>query len=134
MFISDISKSRAALRIAANYAIAALICLVIGIVYELFSHGVFSVLMVGAFTVPLIFGALPNLVIGLAGFKEPGYAAENVYACGIVSLTTGFMINGVLDIFGTTNSLLKYYFIAGAFFTLLGAVLYFIQRRPAMQD
>ena len=115
------------MKIAGNYAIMAAICLVIGIVYEIFSHDVLSVFMVGAFAIPLVLGTLPNLYIGLRSLKTPCYAAENVYACGIVTLTIGTMLKGVLDIFGTTNSLLKFYFIIGAAFAILGIVFYLLQ-------
>ena len=136
MFTSDINrkKTSAALRIARDYALMAAACLFIGAVYELFSHGVISAFMIGAFTIPLILGALPNLIIGLAKFKAPGYLAEDIYACGIVTLTTGAILQGVLNIYGTTNSLLKYYFILGPLFIIIGAVLYFVQRRPAVQN
>ncbi len=118
-----------AVKTARNYAVMAAICLLIGIVYELFSHGVISVSMIGAFAVPLILGALPNLIIGLAKLKIPGCASEDLCACGIITLTTGTMFKGVLDIFGTTNSLLKYYFIAGTVFFIIGAVLYLTQKK-----
>ena len=106
----------------------AAVCLIIGIVYEFFSHDVISIFMIGAFLVPLVLGALPNMIIGLNGLKAPGNAAENVYACGIVTLTTGTMLKGVLDIFGTTNSLLGYYIIVGIAFAVFGTVIYLTQR------
>ena len=118
-----------AVKTARNYAIMAVICLLIGIVYEIFSHGVISVFMIGAFTIPLIFGAVPNLIIGLVKLKVPGCASEDLCACGIITLTAGTIFKGVLDIFGTTNSLLKYYFIAGTVFFILGAVLYLTQKK-----
>ena len=117
------------LRIARNYLIVALICAVVGLIYEIFSHGVWSVYMVGAFAVPLVLGALPNLIIGLAKLKTPGLAAENLYACGIATLTVGSIIKGVLEIFGTTNAILEYYWLAGAAFALLGIIFYLAQRR-----
>ena len=117
------------MRIARNYLIVAVLCAVIGAVYEIFSHGVFSVFMAFAFVIPLVLGALPNLVIGLSGQKTPGVAAENLYACGIATLTIGSLLKGVLDIYGTTNSMLKYYWIVGAAFAVIGAISYFAQKR-----
>ena len=58
--------SRSTLKIARNYAIVTLICLVVGVVYEIFSHGVWSVFMIGAFAVPLVLGVIPNLLIGFS--------------------------------------------------------------------
>ena len=123
------TEKKTSLRIARNYLIVAVICAAIGLIYEIFSHSVFSVFMVFAFVIPLFLGALPNLVIGLSGQKTPGVAAENLYACGIATLTIGSMLRGALDIFGTTNSLLKYYWIVGAAFVVTGAIVYFAQKR-----
>ena len=126
---APIEDRKTALRIARNYAIIALICLVIGVVYEVFSHGVWSFYMIGAFAVPLVLGVLPNLLIGLGGLKAPQMAAENLYACGIATLTIGSLLKGVLEIFGTTNTLLEYYWMAGAGFAVLGIIFYFAQKK-----
>ena len=129
--IKQAEYSKSPLRIARNYAIIALICLVIGIVYEIFSHGVWSVFMIGAFAIPLILGVIPNLVIGFGNLKTPDMASETLYACGIATLTLGSMLKGALDIFGTTNTLLDYYWMVGGAFTLLGIIFYFAQRKPS---
>ena len=118
------------LRIARNYLIVAVICAAVGVIYELFSHQVWSVYMIGAFAVPLILGVLPNLVIAIGRLKTPGYAAENLYACGLITLTLGSLLKGVLQIYGTTNTLLEYYWLVGAGFTGLGIIFYFAQKKP----
>ena len=117
------------LRIARNYLIVAAICAAVGFIYELFSHQVWSVYMIGAFAVPLILGVLPNLVIAIGRIKTPGLAAENLYACGIATLTLGSLLKGVLQIYGTTNTLLEYYWLVGAGFTGLGIIFYFAQKK-----
>lgn len=130
MYISDISEKpsrKVPLRIARNYLLIAVICAVIGFVYELFSHGVWSVYMIGAFAVPLALGVLPNLIIALFRMKTPGMAAETLYACGIVTLTLGSILTGVLEIYGTTNTLLEYYWLVGAGFAGLGIIFYLAQ-------
>ena len=127
-------NSRQALKTARNYAIMAAFCLVFGTVYEIFSHDVISVFMVGAFIIPLVLGVLPNMIIGLKGLRMPCCAAENAYACGVITLTIWSLLKGVLEIYGTTNSLLKYYLIAGSVFTVIGAVVYLTQKRPPMQE
>ncbi len=128
---ADKKRSRAAGSIAFNYTVAAAAVAVIGLIYELFSHGVWSVFMGFGFIVPLVLGALPNFIIWLSGAKEPGAAAENVYACGVVTLTAGCLLNGVLEIFGTTNHLIKIYPIAGACLTAAGAILYLAGNKKA---
>ena len=127
--VTSKANTHPALKTARHYAIMAAICLIIGIVYEIFSHDVISVFMIGAFIIPLVLGVLPNLCIGLRRLKTPCHTAENAYACGIITLTIGSFLKGVLDIFGTTNSLLKYYFVVGAAFIILGICLYFFQKK-----
>ncbi len=117
------------LRIARNYLFVAVVCAVIGFVYELFSHGVWSVYMIGAFAVPLVLGTLVNLIIALFRMKTPGMASETLYACGIATLTLGSLLTGVLEIYGTTNTLLEYYWLVGAGFAGLGIIFYLAQPR-----
>ena len=117
------------LRIARNYLFVAVVCAVIGFVYELFSHGVWSVYMIGAFAVPLVLGTLVNLIIALFRMKTPGMASETLYACGIATLTLGSLLTGVLEIYGTTNALLEYYWLVGAGFAGLGIIFYLAQPR-----
>ena len=130
MYTSAIKPSRKVpLRIARNYFLVAAVCAVIGLVYEIFSHGVWSVFMVGAFAVPLALGVLPNLFIALFRMKTPGMAAENLYACGVATLTLGSLLTGVLQIYGTTNDLIQYYWLVGIGFAILGIIFYLAQPR-----
>ena len=127
MYISDIK-----LKHAAAYAIGAAACAVIGLVYELFSHGVWSVFMVYSFAIPLLLGALPNFILKLTGAMDPDPAASDVYACGVITLTLGCILKGVLEIYGTTNAMLRWYWITGGVLTAAGAVIYlFLQRKKA---
>ena len=126
-------RSAAAGRIALNYLAASAICAAIGLIYEFFSHGVLSTYMTLGWMFPLILGALPNFLIWLVRSKEPCVAAENVYACGIATFTAGCMLKGVLEIFGTTNKLLKVYPIAGTVLTLAGFMIYLLGNRKAVR-
>ncbi len=127
--IEPAEYSRSTLKIARNYAIVTLICLIVGIVYEIFSHGVWSVFMIGAFAVPLVLGVIPNLLIGFGNLKTPAMPAETLYACGVATLTIGSLLKGALDIFGTTNTLLDYYWMVGGAFALLGIIFYLAQKK-----
>ena len=124
-------RSAAAGAIAFNYTAAAAIVAAAGLIYELFSHGVWSVYMGFGFMVPLALGALPNFIIWLSGAKAPGAAAENIYACGVATLTAGCLLKGVLDIFGTTNHLLNVYPFAGAALLAAGAAIYLFGKKKA---
>lgn len=102
------------------YLTASIICAVFGAVYEIFSHGVYSIYMIYAFAFPLLCGTLPFLLLTLTGSRRwqqefyPGILARSLYHCGIIALTTGSLLTGVLEIYGTTNYLVGAYWLAGA--------------------
>ena len=83
-----------------------------GAVYEMFSHGVFSVFMLYAFAVPLVFGVTLYLVLLFLG-KYPDRVFLNLWNSAIAAFSAGCVFQGVLEIYGTTNSLMIVYPIAG---------------------
>ena len=95
------------------YLPAALFCLLFGEVYELFGHGVYSVFMLGAFAVPLLLGALPFCLMRRAGRPFPRGTADLIHA-GVATLTAGSLVQGVLEIYGTSSPLTAVYWIVGA--------------------
>ena len=102
------------------YLLATALCALFGAVYELFSHGVYSYFMIYAFSVPLMLGVMPYTLL-LISRKVPGRAALNLWNSGIAALSVGCVFRGVLEIYGTTNSLSVLYAVAGG--TLLAAGL-----------
>ena len=117
---TDILKRRGLRYLAASVIVAAA-----GGVYEYFSHGVWSNYMVFAFTVTLLAGAVPNFLAGALGNKNragrTGSAAAGLQLAAVATLTTGSLMNGVLEIYGTTNHLMTVYPVAGL--ALLAAAL-----------
>ncbi len=103
-----------------GYLIAAAALLVFGIIYEIFSHGVYSVFMWGAFLIPFVFGAvlLASVKNRCSSHPEksilPGDTLLQLWGCSVASLTAGSVVRGVLDIYGTTNSLTAVYAVLGA--------------------
>lgn len=95
-------------------------------IYEYFSHQVYSGYMILAFTIPLVGGALPFLVIALLGRKFPGRAAVNLYNSGIAALTVGSIMRGGLEIYGTTNNLTDVYWLAGGALGAAGILAYIV--------
>ena len=91
---------------------------VFGLVYEHFSHGVFSWHMAFAFLIPLLGGVIPLLPV----LRR---ANATLWRCGILTLTVGSLVQGVLEIYGTTNRLCGLYGIAGGILLALslGALL-----------
>lgn len=83
-----------------------------GAVYENYSHGVFSYYMLYAFSVPLVFGVTLYTILLFAG-KYPPRAFLNLWNSAIAAFGVGSVFRGVLEIYGTTNSLSIVYPIAG---------------------
>ena len=92
--------------------IFSLITAIFGLVYERFSHGVLSGFMVFAFLIPLLGGAAQLLPI----FRR---RSPFLWNCGILTLTVGSLVRGVLDIYGTTSRLCGVYGVVGWGFLLL---------------
>ncbi len=101
------------------HLIAAGFLAVFGGIYELFSHGVYSGWMIFAFTVPLFLGALPYALL-LHLNRTPGKVFRNLWNAGIACLSVGSVFQGVLVIYGTTNSLIIAYPITGSILMFLG--------------
>lgn len=80
--------------------------------------------MLYAHAIPLAAGALPFALLTVHGRYGPGQWARNFYHAGIAVLTTGCFLQGVLDIYGTTNRLLWAYWIAGGLLLLAGLLLW----------
>ena len=89
-----------------------------GAVYEVFSHQVYSYFMLYAFAIPLALGALPYAVL-LLKEKYPSKLFLNLWNTAIAALCVGSVFAGVLAIYGTTNSLVIVYPIAGGLLMLV---------------
>ena len=122
--VTDRNLSRGLRYLAASAAVAAA-----GLIYELFSHGVFSAYMVFAFAIPLLAGAAPNLLAAFTGDKRgtayTGSTAAGLQLAAVATLTAGSLMQGVLEIYGTTNHLMVIYPVAGIAF-LAAALLTYI--------
>lgn len=123
MFISDkpVSEKRYAAVIGA-YLMATVFCALFGAVYELFSHEVWSCFMICAFAFPLLLGAIPFSLLRKRGKPFPGKAADLVHA-GVAALTVGSILQGVLEIYGTSNPLTAVYWAAGGVLVSVGWLL-----------
>ena len=105
------------------YLTASVFCALFGAVYELFSHGVYSYWMIYAFAFPLLLGAIPCYLLQRKGkTHHAGKAADCIHG-GVAWLTVGSIVRGVLEIYGTTNSLVKAFWFTGAALLLIGWLL-----------
>ena len=112
--ILDIKKVRR------NYLLYSLFLIVLAIIYESFSHGVYSNYMIFSFIIPFIYGYCGSFLISIGGSK----LGNMFYNLGIITLSIGSVFKGILEIYGTTNKLLYVYIIVGLFMAILGIIIY----------
>lgn len=121
------------LKTSVMYLAAAIFCGIFAVVYESFSHGVYSPYMICAFVFPLVMGCIPFALIDHLYKKKaqryilPESFSVYTYGFGVAALTVGSIIRGVLDIYGTTNSLSGIYWAAGLILVFIGASLYILK-------
>ena len=100
-----------------------LFCVLFGAVYECFSHEVYSYFMLYAFVFPLLLGVLPFFLRFRLGRPFPRRAAVELILSGMAFLTVGSLVQGVLEIYGTTSPLMIGYWISGLVLTAGGWLL-----------
>lgn len=105
---------------------------VFGEVYERFSHEVYSYYMLYAFTLPLLLCALPYSIL-LQRKVEVRPAILRLWDAAVLTWTVGSVCKGVLEIYGTTNSLIWAYSAAGGVLALI-AMLLCMKQRPAAKQ
>ncbi len=111
LFTLDIKKIKEQGKI---YIIVTLLCILFAIIYESFSHGVISNFMIYSFAIPLILGCVVNYIFYFLKIKKlPNQFENRFYNAGIATLTIGSIMEGVLQIYGTTNSKIYVYLIVG---------------------
>ena len=129
------SASRTCLDRGVKYLIAAMLVAAAGAVYELFSHGVYSYYMIYAFAVPLAVGALPNLLAERTTVREKrnpdgvesASLSSRLQLAAVATLTTGSSMQGVLEIYGTTNRLMVTYAIVGLILLTAAIITYIVE-------
>ncbi len=127
------TEDRRYFRTVGAYLLATAVTALFGAVYERFSHEVYSFFMIYAFAVPFLLGAVPFFLGQRSGRPYPDRRAADLLHAGIAALTAGCLMQGVLEIYGTSHPLLSVYWIAGAVLLTAGAVKLLIRprrRRP----
>ena len=109
-------------------AVTTIVTLVVGTVYEFFSHQVYSPFMYLLFMIPLALGVVPNLIAKMIGktFLE-SEDAQAAYKMGVLTFIFGSFLKGVFDIYGTNSVYPTLYLPAGAVLLVaaLGLELYY---------
>ena len=111
-----------------RYLLAALGCAVLSAVYEGFSHGVYSVWMIGLFLFPLLLGALPALLLRRAR-RVPARGVRRVWAAGVSTLAMGSLMTGVFEIYGSPSPLTMWYWPVGGALLALAAAGFFLEKK-----
>lgn len=112
---------------------AAAITLLFALVYECFSHRVYSGFMLLAFLIPLLGGALPCALLARSPRRMlPGVLSRCLYGSGLAALTAGSVFRGILDIYGTTSRLEAVYWICGTALCAFGLAVYGFCRALAL--
>lgn len=111
-----------------TYLIITLVCAGFGAVYEFFSHGVYSYYMLYAFMIPFLGGTVYFYCILYFRSKIPRCIARRFQHFGLLTVTVGCMVCGILEIYGTTNYLVNIYFIVGGMFLVIGNFIYLLQK------
>lgn len=95
-----------------TYLIASVLCIIFAVIYEAFSHQVYSLFMICSFAIPLVLGVFVSL-IQYKKKKSYGRVEINLYNAGVATLTFGSIFQGVLEIYGTTNMRVYVYLFVG---------------------
>lgn len=120
--MSTLDTNNKIVKIISSYIIASISAVIFDRIYSLFSHGVSSAYMTFMFLYPLVGGAL---VYCLIYFFQKNLKFENLrlsfnfYNSGIAILTIGSLLEGILQIAGTSSDYTIYYFIFGFLISLI---------------
>jgi len=110
------------------YTVTTVVTLVVGTVYEFFSHQVYSPFMYLLFMIPLVLGVVPNLIAKMTGktFLE-SEDAQAAYKMGVLTFIFGSFLKGVFDIYGTSSIYPTLYLPVGAVLLVaaLGLEMYY---------
>lgn len=98
-----------------------------GAVYELFSHDVYSYYMLYAFLFPLLMGVLPNIIL-IYCKKSSSLLSSILWKWSIYTLSIGSIVQGILEIYGTTNQLTMLYWLVGIGMALISMIIFLIKK------
>lgn len=103
-----------------KYIIFMVFCLIFGFVYEIFSHGVYSLFMMCLFVIPLFYLCI-NLICIRKSFNIP-FVSKKIFDLSMFTFTFFSIVKGVLDIYGTTNSLIYIYLVVGILLLIISLI------------
>ena len=87
-------------------------------VYEHFSFGVYSKAMIFMFVFPLVMGFIPSLILSIMKWGT----LPRLWNDGVLVITAGSLLTGVLEIYGTDSYYTPWFFYSGMFLLFLGVL------------
>ena len=124
------SDKRQLRRAGVVYVGIAAFCGFFSLVYEHFSHGVYSNFMIYLFLFPLLGGALPSLLLPcLPAARHPSLVTRELWRCGVATWGLWSCLTGVFEIYGGTAPLLLLYRLAGSVLLAAAAISYLLDSR-----
>ncbi len=127
--MSTSRSRRIALRNLRAYLVVTGICIVIPLIYYRFTHGVHSLYLTLLFLWPLILGVLPSyLKCLLPRLRPQRKLSANLYHPGVAALTVASLLQGILEIAGTTSGFQTLLMAAGILLVVGAALAWFYKR------
>lgn len=110
-----------------GYLAVTILCGIFSVVYEAFSHQVYSPFMVYLFAIPLVLGVLPEVLAWVwPPFNVHSAWLRLVQDFAVATLTIGSALQGIVEIYGTTTSYTALYLIVGCGLLLASGVMWLI--------
>lgn len=128
LYTSDTDNTKLWLRRALVFTSVSLFLTLFGAVYEMFSHGVYSYSMIYAFAYPLVLGAFPSIIMAMLSRPCKDSVAFDLYVFAIAFATVGSLIDGVLEIYGTSNRYMVIFNVVSVLLLAASVILWIVKR------
>ena len=106
-----------------KYLFFTLFVMIFGYIYECFSHDVYTVFMQYAYLVPLFLGLIPFLLLYRFRKILKRNISITLYNNAVITVTIYAILRGVLEIYGTTNTLLSLFLYEAALLFFLSITI-----------
>lgn len=118
MILSTSVKTRSAKWSVAWFCIS-IFCSIFTIIYEIFSHGVYSNAMIYLFAYPLLLGAIPCYILEKKHLPMP----SRFYQDGVFTMTLASLLGGIFEIYGTSSEYVTLFMYGGIILVVIGICL-----------
>lgn len=115
------------------YLILSIFWFIFAIIYEHFSHGVYSLFMQLCFLFPLLGGFILSWLLSKLKLPQPSYFIQHLYICGLMTLNIGSCMRGIFDISGVATNLLFIYIVVGLPILLFAMIKYLFDSRKILR-